>query len=579
MLSSGEIEYRGRIDGDSQVKIRGIRIELDDIASTLVRTSEKTIVNAAVVARDDLEQLLVAYVVFDSEKTPSNPAGHLKQFLQDLPLPVYMRPAIAVSIDQLPMNASGKLDVRKLKALPLPKMQEAGADSSDLTEAQMTMKEIWEGVLPHTGLEIGKSSNFFSVGGNSLLLLALQAEIRNTFEKEVTLPELFQINTLEALVRKVHGDEDTSTDGVAGSVALEPAIDWEAETSLTPSLASSVGPAKAQKPHKGPLTVVLTGATGFLGRHILQHLEASKQILHIHCVAVRQHLNNIALTLSNTSRKISYHAGDLSLPLLGLQEDEARLIFSSVDAIIHNGADVSFMQTYHALRKPNVEATKELVGAIADRHIPFHYVSTAGIAHLSGEDAFDELSASRYPPRGDGSDGYVASKWASERILERTSTDLDLPVWIYRPSSITGAGAPPMDVMQNVLKFSRDMCAVPDLQGWEGFFDFIDVERVAKGIVGSVVLNRPHPMTRNQVEYVHASGETVVPVEGVKEHLERETGKACRVLGMGEWVAEAKGQGLDELVGVYLGTLAEGGEAPHLPRLRTRWKHFAATPS
>lgn len=571
MLSSGEIEYRGRVDGDSQVKLRGIRIELDDIAQTLVRTSQRLILDAAVIMRGDDEQFLVSYVVFDPERSPSNPASFLKQFLERLPLPVYMRPAIAVPLHQLPVNASGKLDMRELKALPLPKIEETGLDCSDLTDAEVKMKEIWEGVLPHTGLDIGKSSNFFSVGGNSLLLLELQAEIRNNFNESVTLPELFQIVTLEALVRRVQKVQPTTE--TAGSVVVaETGIDWEAETSISTSFAAQLRPGSTRRFQKGPLNVVLTGATGFLGRHILQHLQASKQILHIHCVAVRQTPHNIALSRANTSQKITYHAGDLSLPRLGLAEDEARLIFLDADAIIHNGADISFMKPYQTLRQPNVEATRAIVTELAGQAIPFHYISTAGIAHLSGEGTFDELSAAPYPPPRDGSDGYVASKWASERILERASTTLGLPTWIYRPSSITGAGAPPMDVMQNVLKFSRNLCAVPDLHGWTGCFDFVDVETVAKGVVDNVVLNRRRGMMDGTVEYVHASGQTVVPVEEVREHLQRETGRPFGVLNMSEWIAEAKGLGMDELVAIYLGTVAEGGERPHLPRLKTSWK-------
>ncbi len=576
MHSDGSIEYRGRIDGDSQVKLRGIRIELGDVASTILQSSGKAITDATIIVREDGgEKFLVAYVVLDAENLPGQPDQYLKQLLLDLPLPLYMKPAIAVHLERLPMSASGKLDTKCLKSLPLPQISEPSEGKSQLTEAEKNLKAVWEDILPYTGLEVSKQSNFFSVGGNSLLLLALQVEIRKHFNQNVSLPELFQINTLESLALKLELQGANPRGSIATkTVSAVSTIDWEAETALPKDLFSTSKPSRSRSKRRIPLTVVLTGATGFLGRSLLSALESSKQILHIHCVAVRQTPANIAHSLAHHSYKVTYHAGDLSLPCLGMTEEEARLVFEDADAVLHNGAEVSFMQTYQSLRQPNVEATKELVRYIAHRGIPFHYVSTAGVAHLTGQDFVGEMSISASVPLADGSDGYVASKWASERILETASAALSMPIWIYRPSSITGAGAPPTDVMQNVLAFSRTMLAVPDLTGWRGFFDLIDVERVARGITDSI-LQGARPARRGPaVQYVHLSGQTVVAVGRVREYLESETGATVRVLRMREWVGEALGAGLDPLVGAYLGTLG-GGEAemPVLPRLGTRSKH------
>lgn len=571
MLPEGFIEYHGRIDGDSQVKLRGIRIELNDITSTILLNSGGIVVDDAVIVKEyGGEKLLVAYVVFEPDRTPEQPERYLKRLLLELPLPVYMRPAVAVQVKRLPLNASGKLDIKLLKALPLPHVSETDEDSAKLTEAESDLKSVWEDILPLTGLAITKSSDFFSVGGNSLLLLELQVEMRKIFDKNISLQELFQASTLASLALKVQKDgASLSTSLAKNPTSAVPVIDWKTETSLPADLFTSLTPSKPRLGRRGPLIIVLTGATGFLGRSLLRALETSEQILHVHCIAVRPKNSNTTRSLAHNFYKVTYHAGDLSLPRLGLGEDEARLVFEDADAIVHNGADVSFMQTYQSLRGPNVESTKELVRCTAHRCIPFHYISTAGVVHLTNQDFVGEVSFADYPPPADGSDDYIASKWASECVLEKVHKEIAMPVTIYRPSSITGEGAPRMDVMQNVLRFSREMHAVPDLTGWKGFFDFIDVERVARGVVNHISRSGRLMAQQNIVDYIHSSGQTVVPVEEVKEYLERETGNVFRIVEMNKWIVEARTLWLDQLVGMYLGTVAESGTL--LPRLGTRW--------
>ena len=559
MLADGSIVFLGRMDGDSQIKLRGIRIELDDISSSILKSSDGILANAAVVAKGEDDQFLVAYITFAPDKVPKDPSSYLRQLLSSLPLPVYMRPAVAIPMDRLPSGAGGKLDMKALKALPLPDISEP--EDTELTEIEAQLKIIWEDVLSGMGarFQIRKQSDFFAVGGNSLLLLKLQAEIRKRFNTDVSLPELFRSSSLESLASRIEN---------GGSSSVQ-ALDWQMETALSADLLELDPESLLKKVHSGPIQVVLTGSTGFLGRAILRQLVGHDGISQIHCVAVRQNGSSVPRAHAVESEKIVSHAGDLSLPLLGMSEEEARQVFDNSDAIIHNGADVSFMQTFQSLRKANVESTRELVKLAIHRQTPIHFVSTAGVAHLSGLDSLDEVSMATYPPPVDGSDGYVASKWASERYLEKVNEQLGLPVWIYRPSSIIGEGAPSMDVMHNTLKYSRAMKAVPDLTGWKGYFDFIAVDTVATEIV-SEVLSHKQPVAGTAPEYIHESGEVVVPVHEIKTYLEQEEGGAFAVLEMRDWTEAARRLGLDELVAAFLDMVRDAGHAPSMPLLSTR---------
>nr|A0A2Z5TM64.1 RecName: Full=Polyketide synthase-nonribosomal peptide synthetase hybrid himA; Short=PKS-NRPS hybrid synthetase himA; AltName: Full=Himeic acid biosynthesis cluster protein A [Aspergillus japonicus]BBA91557.1 polyketide synthase-nonribosomal peptide synthetase [Aspergillus japonicus] len=612
MLSNGSMVYLGRIESDTQIKLRGIRVELGDIANAILKTSRGVIANAAVGVRNPgPDQFLVAYVVLSGEKGTKRPANvrqYLDQLLVDLPLPQAMKPAVAVDVgSSLPMTSSGKLDMRALNARPLPASgdedgdedtetetgadadADAGADTT-LSDIHSKLREIWNRALGgHTSIPITPSSNFFAVGGSSLSLLKMQALVQREFDLRIALPELFRTSTFGAIAERIlrgvsAGFTEEEVEDTVPSSSPVDIIDWKKETALSETLrslaSSSQSDTRSPPMRRRPLTVILTGATGFLGRAIARALQARDDVLHIHCIAVRNPHSSAALELERTCDKVILHAGDLALPFLGMMEEEARLVFEEADVIVHNGADVSFLKSYQTLRGPNLRATQTLVEMTAHRQVPFHFVSTAGVATTLSEGSspvIDEISLANHPPptsrTGDAVliDGYVASKWASETFLEHVHAQLALPVRIYRPSSITGADAPALDVMHNVLNLSRRMRALPDLGTWTGYFDFIRVETVAEEIAAGVTAS-PTPTattpTPSGVEFIHLSGEKLIPVAEARKHLERETGYAFRTLEMAEWCREAAGYGLPALVAGYLESLE--GQALSFPRLRSR---------
>ncbi|KAF8846563.1 hypothetical protein BDZ45DRAFT_755927 [Acephala macrosclerotiorum] len=555
MLSDGSVIYQGRLEGDSQVKLRGVRIELDDISNTILRISKGVLFDAAVVLRGDTEQYLVAFAVFATGREPQKPESYLRSLLSTLPLPSYMKPASINPLVQLPITASGKLDRKSLNEITVIEAEEVSSDAP-LSETEQCLRDIWTDLLSGTGtsVKIGKNSDFFTLGGNSLLLLRLQAEIRDKFSVNLALIDLFQMTTLDALASKI-----VSKDPVSSVTSL----DWDSESALTPYLSSFDLRSVVSRTSNGPITVLLTGSTGFLGRAIVSQLANNSAIAKIECIAVRNTDN--ARRQSIDSDKIIVHPGDLGKPFLGLSEEKAIELFGRVDAIIHNGADVSFMKTYHSLRQVNVNSTKELVRLSAQHRTPFHFISTAGVAHLSGREEYEETSISEFLPPCDGSDGYVASKWASERFLEKTAEHLGLPIWIHRPTSITGDDFPSLDIVHNTLKYSRLLKAVPELKGWRGYFDFVHVDTVAQEVV-SDVLSKEEGL--GKPVYVHHSGEAVIPVHGIQEYLAEQVGEDVKTLSMTEWLMSARKLGMDELVATFMNMFAQGdAHSLTMPRL------------
>ena len=554
MLADGSIVILGRVDGDTQVKIRGRRVHLNDVSEALVQASLGNLVDATVLVRgDDAEtQVLIAYAVFSRASQILDKQTYLRRLCQELPIPLYMRPVLVIPLDTLPVTERGKLDSRKLAASPLPEAFLDEEANEQLTELEAQLRDVWRNVLGETSssIPIRRSSDFFSVGGNSLLLLRLKSAILKEFAVDVPLSELFQISSLELLSARLTGDSKLAH------------IDWEKETEPDPNTFESAQSEKSPKDltrSTEGISVLLTGATGFLGTGILRQLVGIPHVARIHCAAIRVNTKGEARELSVDSPKIVRHSGDLALPNLGMSQELAANVFNNVDVIIHNGAEVSHVKSYRSLRAPNVLSTIELARVAVSRKIPIHYISTGGVAQLSGAASQPESSLAAFYPQVDGSDGYVASKWASEVFLEKVHRRFNGLVWIHRPSNVIGNDVPALDIMHSVLRFSGLMKAVPDLTGSTGAFDFINIDNASKEIVKHAITSagREKGGADAGLVFVHESGDEIIPVDQFREHLERSTSAPIGVLPIQEWVAGAMKMGLDEIVGSYL--LASGG--------------------
>lgn len=546
-LSDGRLCFLGRIAGDSQIKLRGFRIELEDIASTIVRASDGKIPEAAVSLRGEGDSAyLVAFVILSQFNCSSDEKGYLKQLLKELSLPRYMKPARIISIDQLPMNASGKLDQYALDALPIP--QEEDIVDKPLTETQERLKLGWLKALPFVDANIGPDTDFFSAGGNSLRIVSLREYITREFGVTVSVFDLFQASTLGEMAAKIDGST------IQGPATMS--IDWDEETRIDTDL----GVFRAQEPLPSETTnglqVALTGATGFLGVSILKTLLEDKRVSKVHCLAVRSSSNTSDPVFS--SSRVACYPGDLSLPRLGLSQEQFDHLAKTVDRIIHNGADVSFLKTYQSLKRSNVSSSRELARMAIERRIPVHFVSTGGVVQLTGQNGLDEVSVADSIPPTDGSLGYVASKWASEVILEKYAAQYNLPVWIHRPSNITGPNTPKADLMQNIFHYSVKTASLPDLASWSGCFDFVPVDVVAAGIASSMY------ETQDTVAYRHHCGTEKISVEDLPSYLEAEHGK-IETVSVEEWLERSTAAGLDEVTAALVEkTLSGGGIVPWL---------------
>ena len=535
LQEDGAMVFHSRIAGNAQVKIRGLRIELSDIESNIVLAAGGALREAVVTLREGDSPFLVAHVVFNPQHDVTDKETFLANLLTQLPIPQYMVPVVAIPLDKFPLSNHSKVDRRAVENMPLPeRIGSAQEEDTEMTETMLQLKRVWQDVLGKNteklGFDLTPSTNFFMVGGNSLLIIRLQAKIRQAFNFAVPLAKLLSVSTLGEMARKIEES------------AMVDLIDWEKET-LPPAPASFLQDVAAKSETKGK-TVLLTGSTGFLGKRVLPQLDARSDVSTIHCVAVRDKPREGE---PFSSSKVVHHVGDLSMPLLGLSEDEFRELASQVDVILHLGAVRSFWDNYNVLRLSNVHPIKELVKLAAPRHVPILYISTIGVLpkEAMGNPAG---SAAAYPPPADGTSGYVSSKWAGERILERSAAKLGVPSTVYRFLPVSGEQ--PVQLKQELLDTFVGLVDAsglkPDMTVWKGRIDLVPAEEVSQWMADCITTTAADATT----QFTHYPSPLAVHTDEMEKYIQEQRGdlEDLEYMPLLQWFGRLKALGFNYLL-------------------------------
>lgn len=580
----GSLRYVSR--KDTQLKLRGQRIDVEEVEYHIRRSYpdiEEVVVDAVSPVALDCRTQLVAFITTKDLQQQDNTNLFLSptetfykavaitiKSLQ-LVLPSYMVPSYFLPVSHLPCTVSNKTDRRRLReaanALSADLLEayyqrkSTGQKRAPVSELECKIRVIWAEALNIPPEKISLDDGFFQLGGDSITSMKV-ASIARSVGLSISIPDLFQGATLESIARSAEGDLKSVKHW-----------DWQAETLLAADIEGptpSINVNGIQSFGK----VALTGSTGFLGQEILRQLNANPAVKQIHCLAVRSQGSGVGRqSAAIQSDKVEMHAGDLSLPNLGLLPKEFANIIQGCDGIIHCGADISFVQNYELLKSPNVNSVKEIARLASKYSIPIHYISSAALSHLAGLEIFEEVSIRNFLPPANGEQGYLTSKWVSEVYLEKCNKRYAVPVTIHRVSSIVGPNAPAMDITNNVLNMARKLHAIPDLTGCKGYVDLINVQNVASNIIGDVLSSH----SAQSVKYIHESGEVRVQASELKDYLERETGEAFEVLELGKWIQAARDAGMPELVAKFLGAMPPSEIDIAMPFLQTSRVNGRAT--
>lgn len=198
---------------------------------------------------------------------------------------------------------------------------------------------------------------------------------------------------------------------------------------------------------------------------------------HLHDKSIVTFQNRRRPSLALSSPKLSIHCGNLSAELLGLEPSIFSSIAQTVDLVIHCGANRSLWDAYPALRSANVIGTKTLIALASHNRAPVHFLSSGTVT---------DVPDGAVPPT-DGSNGYVASKWASERLLENAAAQLGVPAIFHRPTKAADLHPPSEALLGELKSLVERMRCVPISGGWNGTFVIMPVTVMAESVVATAL--------------------------------------------------------------------------------------------
>ncbi|KAK4069902.1 uncharacterized protein Triagg1_6697 [Trichoderma aggressivum f. europaeum] len=490
---SGNCAITGR--ADDQVKVRGFRIELNEIDSNLRghqlvrecktllrrdRNEEPTLVSYIVPedqewlkwlaerSLDDTEDQgteIGPVTVYSKRYRPMQPEvrDHLKSRL-----PVHAIPTYFICLKKMPLNPNGKVDSPNL---PFPDAALISEEASEedlkrwetLSSTEKELAELWATLVNGLNAKtLHPESDFFESGGHSLLAQQLLLTLRKNLEANVSISTLYSNSSLRALSTQVDrlrgGKEDTGAteDGEAEYAQSLDKLLGSLDAKYQTADPSALSPA-------GKTTVFVTGATGFLGSfivkdllerenvHVIAHVRGTKGVPAA-LERLQKSLRGYGVWQDSWATRLSAVIGDLAQPRLGLDDDTWKTLGDTVDVVIHNGALVHWVKQYKHLERSNVLSTidalrlcnqgkPKLFSFVSSTSVldTDHYINLSHEQTRTGQGAVMEADDLRGSSTGLGT-GYGQTKWVSEQLV-REAGRRGLLGSVVRPGYILGDAA------------------------------------------------------------------------------------------------------------------------------------------
>ncbi len=512
----GLLHHRGR--ADDEIKISGHRVQPAEVETALLADHRVRAAAAVGETLDDGSRRLTAHVVPAAGTSHGGLPAELRALLRAT-LPAALVPSVVHLTDRLPRNRNGKIDRAALRAAARQATEATAASvaagSTDPaapaaggsppaggtdggTPLARAVAGVWQQVLGGTPVPI--DADIFDLGVHSLQAIAAANRLSTALEREIRVPWLFEHTTPAALAAFLHAEDGSNgrSDAPTGTDTAErppaPVLPPEA----TADVAAGPGTALLSEGRGGPPAparrILLTGATGFVGAHLLAEL-LRRDTAEVVCPVrapdaaaagqrLRTVLTELGLPLPAAGARLTPVAADLEQIDPDGRSGPADDLFGAFDVVVHSAADVSVMRGYRALRGPNVEATRSLLRLAAARGVPFHLVSTLSVSPPRAAAA--ELPERFLPAHPGLAGGYQQSKWVAEELV-RQAAEAGLPAAVHRLGRVVGAAATgavnPRDFLFGVLRASVPAGKLPRLFAHEVWTPADDVARAIASLL------------------------------------------------------------------------------------------------
>ena len=365
--------------------------------------------------------------------------------------------------------------------------------------------------LPDDDADVSGEQSLFELGCDSIACARFCSVVQERFGVELSVATLGRYANLFELQSRLFGNV---SHGTATCLDFE-AIAREEIAAMRLQLLDGViddRSSPALLDTGAAPTILLTGATGFVGTFLLHRLLRSEALLSLYPSPVRvvclvragsagearrriadglryYQLDGALVPEGNTATEWSVLLGDLGAPGLGLADADRGALVRDLVSVVHCGAHVHAIHSFGRLRAPNVTATRALCVLALEARASLHHVSTIGIMNGSGVSA----EVAEVPPSGiSTASGYSQSKWVAEQVVRHAGAQLGLRSAMYRlgsvgPAADTGA-CNPNDIVTRIALGSIELGAIciDDDTPLPAMFPLIPVDRCADAVVAGL---------------------------------------------------------------------------------------------
>ena len=397
-LPDGDVVILGRTD--HQIKLRGLRIELGEIENVMLKVKgiEKVVI---LIRKLGGKEHLCAYYTADHEIAPDALKAEISKSLTQ-----YMVPTAYLQLSSMPMTPNGKTDV---KALPEPQLAVTSAYEAPANATERSFCDIFADILQMD--KVGATDNFFELGGTSLVVtrVIIEADKANL---HVAYGDVFANPTPRVLARLITGEDGGNEPDEVNS------FDY---TSINNTLAANTLTAFRSGERQPLGNVLLTGATGYLGIHILRELIDS-DASHIYCLvrgkteeAAERRLRTLLYYYFADSFK-DYFGSRLHIVLGDVTSDFAEGL--SIDTVINCAAVVKHFSEGTEIEDVNIGGAKRCVEYCLRTGARLVHISTASTRGLwAGETKEDIFTEQRLYMGQYLGNKYIYSKFMAERLI------------------------------------------------------------------------------------------------------------------------------------------------------------------